>query len=213
MQTKEIRFASRPSGIPSAENFQFVDAEVPPLQDGDVLLRSLYISVDPYLRGRMRERKSYVPPFEIGQVIESSVVGEVIDSRSPESKTGDVVSGQLGWRLHNVAKAKQMMKTIPDVSPTTALGVLGVTGLTAYFRSSRYWPTETRARLSWYLERRVRSVCPFVRSRRSKVVVWSEQREATKRMSTCATNLGSTRLSTTRRLIFVSHKSCLSERH
>jgi len=133
MQTKEIRFASRPSGIPSNENFQFVDAEVPPLQDGDVLLRSLYISVDPYLRGRMREGKSYVTPFEIGQVIESYVVGEVVDSRSPDLKPGDVVSGQLGWRLYNVAKAKQLMKTIPGVSPTTALGVLGVTGLTAYF--------------------------------------------------------------------------------
>jgi NADPH-dependent curcumin reductase CurA len=133
MQTKEIRFASRPSGIPSAENFQFVNAEVPQLRDGDVLLRSLYISVDPYLRGRMRERKSYVPPFEVGQVIESFVVGEVIDSRSPDLKPGDVVSGQLGWRLHNVAKAKQLMKTIPGVSPSTALGVLGVTGLTAYF--------------------------------------------------------------------------------
>lgn len=133
MQNKEIRFASRPTGLPTAENFQFVDSETPSLGDDEVLLRSLYISVDPYLRGRMREGKSYVAPFEIGQVIESGGVGEVVESRSPSFKPGDLVSGYLGWRLYNVANAKQLMRTIPGVSPSTALGVLGIPGLTAYF--------------------------------------------------------------------------------
>jgi len=133
MQNKEIRLASRPSGMPTQDNFQFADTEVPPLNDGEVLLRTNYLSVDPYLRGRMREGKSYVTPFAVGQVIESGVVGEVVESRSADWKPGDVVSGHLGWRLYNIANAKQLMRTVPGVSPSTALGVLGVTGLTAYF--------------------------------------------------------------------------------
>jgi NADPH-dependent curcumin reductase CurA len=133
MQNKEIRFASRPAGLPTDENFQLVETEVPSIADGEVLLRTLYISVDPYLRGRMREGKSYVQGFELGQVIESGVVGEVIESKSSDFKQGDVVSGYLGWRLYNVANAKQLMRTIPGVSPSTALGVLGMPGLTAYF--------------------------------------------------------------------------------
>ena len=133
MHTQEIRLTSRPTGLPTPENFQFADVVLPELQDGDILLRTLYISVDPYLRGRMREGKSYVTPFELGQVIESGVVGEVVESRSQHFKPGDVVSGQLGWRLHNVAKATQLMRTIPGVSPSTSLGVLGMPGLTAYF--------------------------------------------------------------------------------
>lgn len=133
MQNREIRFASRPAGMPTNQNFQFVNTEVPALDDGDVLLRTLYLSVDPYLRGRMREGKSYIAPFELGQVIESGVVAEVIESRSPDFNPGDVVSGQLGWRLYNVARSRNLMRTIPGVSPSTALGVLGMPGLTAYF--------------------------------------------------------------------------------
>ena len=96
MQNKEIRLASRPAGVPTDENFQMVETEVPSIADGSVLLRSLYISVDPYLRGRMRESKSYVPPFQLGQVIESGVVSEVVESKSPDFKQGDVVSSYLG---------------------------------------------------------------------------------------------------------------------
>ena len=133
MQNKEIRFASRPAGMPTLENFQFVDAEVPHPNDGEVLVRMLYISVDPYLRGRMREGRSYVPPFEVGQVIESGGVGEVVESRSPRFQPGDIVTGMFGWRLYNVVKADGLMKVFPTVSITTALGVLGMPGLTAYF--------------------------------------------------------------------------------
>lgn len=133
MQNKEIRLASRPAGLPRLENFQFAETEVPQPGDGEVLVRTLYISVDPYLRGRMREGKSYVPPFEVGQVIESGAVGEVVESNSPKLQPGDVVSGSFGWRLYNVAKADGLMKLIPGVSPSAALGVLGMPGLTAYF--------------------------------------------------------------------------------
>lgn len=134
MQNKEIRFASRPTGMPTLDNFKVAEADVPQLNDGEVLVRTLYISVDPYLRGRMREGRSYVPPFEVGQVIESGVVGEVVESRSPEFQPGDMVNGMLGWRLYNVAKAAGLRKIDPQASPvTTALGVVGMPGLTAYF--------------------------------------------------------------------------------
>src|ERR1044071_6129207 len=84
MQNKEIRFASRPIRLPSSDNFKLVDADTTQLTDGEVLVRTLFISVDPYLRGRMREGRSYVPPFEVGQVIESGALGEVVESRSPK---------------------------------------------------------------------------------------------------------------------------------
>lgn len=134
MPNKEIRFSSRPTGLPTPENFQIVDSEVPQLNDGEVLLRTLYISVDPYLRGRMREGRSYVPPFEIGEVIRSGVVGQVVESNAPGFATGDIVTGMLGWRLHNIAKPGELRKIDPRIAPvTTALGVLGMPGLTAYF--------------------------------------------------------------------------------
>jgi NADPH-dependent curcumin reductase CurA len=147
MQNKEIRFASRPTGLPTLDNFNLVDADVPKPTDGEVLVRMLYISVDPYLRGRMREGRSYVPPFEVGQVIESGAIGEVVESRSPKFQKGDIVTGMFGWRLYDVAKADGLVKVanagsagiLPAVSAqreppiTTALGVLGMPGLTAYF--------------------------------------------------------------------------------
>ena len=133
MRNKEIRLASRPVGMPTLDNFEFAETEVPKPGDGEVLVRLQYISVDPYLRGRMRDRKSYVPPFQVGQVIQSGAVGEVIESNSPKFQPGDVVTGMFGWRLHDVAKADHLMKLIPGISPTAALGVLGGPGLTAYF--------------------------------------------------------------------------------
>jgi NADPH-dependent curcumin reductase CurA len=134
MLNKEIRFASRPAGMPTLDNFNIVDTDMPQLNDGKVLVRTLYISVDPYLRGRMREGRSYVPPFEVGEVIVSGVVGEVVESRAPEFAPGDIVTGMLGWRLYNVGTAPELRKVDPRVAPvTTALGVLGMPGLTAYF--------------------------------------------------------------------------------
>ncbi|HEY6805522.1 MAG TPA: NADP-dependent oxidoreductase [Pyrinomonadaceae bacterium] len=133
MKNREIRLASRPEGLPTEDNFQFVDTDVSPVNDGEVLLKSLYISVDPYLRGRMREGKSYVRPFEIGEVFSSGVVAEVVESKSPDLKPGDLVTADLGWRLYNVIQARYLMKPVPGVSPSTALGVLGMPGLTAYF--------------------------------------------------------------------------------
>jgi NADPH-dependent curcumin reductase CurA len=134
MQNKEIRFGSRPSGLPTADTFEFVETPVPQPGDGEVLVRTLYVSVDPYLRGRMRPSRSYVAPFELGSVIESGVIGEVVESRSPDFAPGDIVTAMLGWRLFNVVKPAHLIKIDPKLAPvTTALGVLGGTGLTAYF--------------------------------------------------------------------------------
>jgi NADPH-dependent curcumin reductase CurA len=134
MQNKEILFASRPTGMPTLGTFKIVETEVPQLNDGEVLVRSLYLSVDPYLRGRMREGKSYVAPFKLGEVISSGAVGEVMESRAPAFQPGDIVSGMLGWRLYNAAKATELIKVDPRLAPvSTALGVLGMPGLTAYF--------------------------------------------------------------------------------
>jgi NADPH-dependent curcumin reductase CurA len=120
--------------MPTLDNFQIVETNVPQPDDGEVLVRTLYISVDPYLRGRMREGRSYIAPFEVGEVIASGVVEEVVESRSPDFKPGDIVTGMLGWRLYNVAKAGELRKVDPRLAPvTTALGVLGMPGLTAYF--------------------------------------------------------------------------------
>lgn len=134
MQNKEILLASRPAGVPTLSNFKFVESDVPKLNDGEVLVRTRYISVDPYLRGRMREGRSYVSPFEIGQVITSGLVGEVVESRAPEFAPNDIVTGMFGWRLYNVANASELRKVDPRIAPiSTALGVLGMPGLTAYF--------------------------------------------------------------------------------
>lgn len=120
--------------MPAPENFELADSEVPSVNEGEVLVRTTYISVDPYLRGRMRPGKSYVPPFEVGEVISSGLVGEVVESGTPQFEKGDIVTGMMGWRLYNVLKAAELRKIDPRMAPvSTALGVLGMPGLTAYF--------------------------------------------------------------------------------
>jgi NADPH-dependent curcumin reductase CurA len=133
MKNKEIRFASRPVGVPTLDNFNITDAEIPELKDGELLVRALFISVDPYLRGRMRAGRSYIAPFEIGQVIESGAVCEVIESRSAKFQPRDLVTGMFGWRLYNVVNGDYVMKVPAGPPASTALGVLGIPGLTAYF--------------------------------------------------------------------------------
>jgi hypothetical protein len=134
MKNKQIILVSRPTGRPAMDNFSVVDAEVPQPKDGEVLVRTRYLSVDPYMRGRMSDRKSYVDPFTVNEVMNGGVVGEVIESRSDSFKPGDIVTGQLPWQLYSLAKAGELRKVDPKLAPvTTALGVLGMPGLTAYF--------------------------------------------------------------------------------
>jgi NADPH-dependent curcumin reductase CurA len=131
---KEILLASRPAGRPSLDNFRVVETGVPQPQDGELLLQTRFMSVDPYMRGRMRDQRSYAPPFALNEVIVGGGVAEVVESRAAEFQPGDMVMGMLPWRLFSVAPAKQLRKLDPNSAPvTTALGVLGMPGLTAYF--------------------------------------------------------------------------------
>ena len=98
IESREIRLASRPTGVPTAANFSLAQVELKPLQDQQVLVRNLFMSVDPYMRGRMNAGKSYVPPFELGKVLEGGAVAEVIESRVKEFKPGDAVVSNFGWR-------------------------------------------------------------------------------------------------------------------
>ncbi|KAA2263003.1 NADP-dependent oxidoreductase [Solihabitans fulvus] len=129
----EIRLKSRPQGWPTAENFEIVEAEVPTPEPGQVLVRNIAMSVDPYMRGRMNDTKSYVEPYRLGKAMLGGAVGEVVTSTVDSLKPGDVVLHHLGWREYAVVDAKQAVKVDPDLAPvTTYLGVLGMPGLTAY---------------------------------------------------------------------------------
>ncbi|MFZ0826519.1 MAG: NADP-dependent oxidoreductase [Verrucomicrobiia bacterium] len=131
--SREIRLASRPTGIPTAANFSHEQTELEPLQDQQVLVRNLFMSVDPYMRGRMNDKKSYVPPFGLGKPLEGGAVGEVIESRASELKPGDVVTSNLGWREYCVASPKELHPVSREVKPLSVyLGALGMTGMTAW---------------------------------------------------------------------------------
>ncbi|MET4059184.1 NADPH-dependent curcumin reductase CurA [Arthrobacter sp. UYP6] len=131
--SREIQLASRPEGWPTQENFRLAEVALPELAQGQVLVRNLYMSVDPYMRGRMNDVKSYVPPFQIDAPLDGGAIGEVVESRSEEHKPGDKVLHGLGWRDYAVLDGKRARVIDTDVAPATAyLGVLGMTGLTAY---------------------------------------------------------------------------------
>ncbi len=130
---REIRLTSRPNGIPTAANFSLARTELEPLRNQEVLVRNLYMSVDPYMRGRMNEGKSYVSPFELGKPLEGGAVGEVIESRAQEFKPGDLVVSNLGWREYFMALPKELHRVSREIRPLSVyLGALGMTGMTAW---------------------------------------------------------------------------------
>ena len=131
--SREIRLASRPRGIPTAANFILAQTELGPLQDQQVLVRNLFMSVDPYMRGRMNEGKSYVPPFEIRQPLEGGAVGEVVESRAKQFKPGDAVTSNFGWREYFIASPNDLHPVSREAQPLSIyLGALGMTGMTAW---------------------------------------------------------------------------------
>lgn len=133
IMSREIQLVSRPHGMPTAANFVIAQTKLEPLQDQQVLVRNLYMSVDPYMRGRMSDRKSYVPPFELGKPLDGGAVGEVIESRSKEFKQGDIVISSLGWREYFIAAPKALHLVSREMQPlSTYLGALGMTGMTAW---------------------------------------------------------------------------------
>ncbi|MEV6517916.1 NADP-dependent oxidoreductase [Micromonospora chalcea] len=130
---REIHLASRPDGWPTPENFRLVTTEVPTPGPGQVVVRNRFMSVDPYMRGRMNDVKSYVPPFALDAPLDGGAIGEVVAGEAEGVKPGDVVLHGLGWREYALVDARGARKIDPDLAPVTAyLGVLGMTGLTAY---------------------------------------------------------------------------------
>lgn len=130
----QITLAERPQGMPDSNTFEFVKKDVGDVKEGQILIKTLYVSVDPYMRGRMENVESYVEPFKLNAVIEGGSIGEVIESKSDQFKTGDVVTGMFGWQEYHVAGENEVRQIDPSIAPiTTNLHILGMTGLTAYF--------------------------------------------------------------------------------
>jgi NADPH-dependent curcumin reductase len=130
---RQILLKSRPEGPPSLDNFELREAPTPEPGDGEVLMRTLYLSLDPYMRGRMSAAKSYANPAEIGQPMVGGTVAEIVASRNPKYAVGDVVLGYGGWQEHALSNGTGLRKLDPALAPvSTALGVLGMPGMTAY---------------------------------------------------------------------------------
>jgi len=135
MQSREVHLKSRPHGLPKAENFEIVTVDVPAPGAGEVQVKNLYMSVDPYMRGRMMDRESYVPPFKLGEALQGGAVGEVTASNVEGFQPGDLVSTMLGWReAFTAAPAAAALQKIDahGLPPQAFLGVAGMPGLTAY---------------------------------------------------------------------------------
>ncbi len=133
-QSQAIILKSYPHGAPSSDNFELAVRDVPELSKGDVLVRSIYLTVDPYMRGRLRPGPSYAEPQEVGDVMVGEVAGVVEESRSNAFSVGDYVTAHLGWQTCAVARAHALLKVEPSRIPLSAyLGVVGMPGFTAYF--------------------------------------------------------------------------------
>ena len=130
---QHIVLASRPAGAPVVENFRLETRSMPVPSEGQILVRARYLSLDPYMRGRMSAAKSYAKPVEIGEPMEGETVGEVVESRHPDYRPGDLVQARSGWRTHAAIGVEGVRRVDPALAPiTTALGVLGMPGFTAY---------------------------------------------------------------------------------
>src|SRR5262249_35387826 len=124
MMNKQILLAARPVGFPKDSDFKLVESPVPAPGEGQILVRSIYLSVDPYMRGRMNDVKSYAPPVEIGGLMGGGAVGEVVASNNPAFKEGDTVEGFFGWQEYAVSSGQGVRKIDPTLAPiSTALGV------------------------------------------------------------------------------------------
>jgi len=132
-RNRRIVLAARPVGEPKDENFRLEEAEIPSPAQGEVLLRTIYLSLDPYQRGRMNAGPSYAPPVEVDQVMQGGAVSEVVESKVDHLGPGDLVVGYTGWQEFSVASGKVLQRVEPARAPiSTALGVLGMPGMTAY---------------------------------------------------------------------------------
>ena len=130
---RQVVLASRPSGKPESANFRLEESSIPVPEDGQDLCKTIYLSLDPYMRGRMNAGKSYAPPVEIDEVVGGGTVGQVIESKNSKFSTGDLVFGYGGWQEFWVQQGTELKKVDPKLAPiSTATGVLGMPGVTAY---------------------------------------------------------------------------------
>jgi hypothetical protein len=145
--SKTILFKNRPAGKPSTTDFELIQEKDPDPSEGEILLKAHYVSVDPYLRGRMRNEESYIPPFKLNEPMESMVIAEVVASENQNFQKGEYVSGMLKWKELQVSAGTGLNRVDPELAPLPAfLGVLGLTGLTAYLaldKIGRLKPGET----------------------------------------------------------------------
>ncbi|WP_417388556.1 NADP-dependent oxidoreductase [Gimesia sp.] len=133
MQSRQFQLTSYPEGLPSQDHFELVETELRSPGENEFLVQNEWLSVDPYMRGRMREGESYVKPFQIGEPMEGACVGKVVESRNPQFSVGDYVLGNQGWREAWLSDGAGVMKVDPNVVPLQAyLSILGMTGMTAY---------------------------------------------------------------------------------
>ncbi len=132
---REVRLRTRPTGIPQAEHFEIVQAPTPKPDEGQIVVRNLFLSVEPAMRGWVSSVGNYSEPVPIGGVMRSFAVGRVVESRSPDFVIGDVVTGMFGWQDYAVVEGAKVQRKVDEVDLpiSTALGVLGLNGLTAYF--------------------------------------------------------------------------------
>jgi NADPH-dependent curcumin reductase len=128
----QVRLASRPQGFPDESNFQITEEPVPELKDGEVLVRNHFLSLDPYMRGRMNEVRSYAPSVGIGEVMVGGTAGKVIASKNPSFAVGDKVVGSFGWQEYGISNGRGLTKVSGKVPLTAYLGVVGMPGVTAY---------------------------------------------------------------------------------
>ena len=131
---RRVVLAERPAAYPEPKHFRLEEVPIPQPNEGEALVETVWLSLDPYMRGRMREGPSYATPVQIGGVMTGGVVGRVVESRTPDIAAGDIVDGSLGWQEYAVARPSSLRKVDPGLAPiSTAVGVLGMPGMTAYF--------------------------------------------------------------------------------
>ncbi len=131
---RQITLVARPVGYPKESDFKLVETPIPIPEDGQVLLKTIYLSVDPYMRGRMNQRRSYAPNVQFNEVMVGGVIAQVIESKYTDFQVGDIVNASIGWQEYGIAQGEGLRKIDPSIAPiSTGAGILGMPGLTAYF--------------------------------------------------------------------------------
>ncbi len=131
---RQITLAARPIGYPKESDFKLVETPIPTPENGQVLVKTIYLSVDPYMRGRMNQRRSYAPNVQIDEVMVGGVIAQIVESKHTDFQVGDIVNASIGWQEYGVAQGEGLRKIDPSIAPiSTGAGILGMPGLTAYF--------------------------------------------------------------------------------